>query len=165
LNTQTGYVTLVLILINLILGTMLAFWKRWPTWWRWIFSERRSVGIASGCYAILHFLSYLGKEGFQSKAWSQLYTKIYLTMGLSAFVIVVILLLTSNDLSIRLMKMWRWRRLHRLIHVACIFILAHLFLIEKANLALLALLTLPLVPFQLYRLFRYLRKNKGAGVS
>lgn len=162
INTQTGYVTLVLILINLLLGIMIALWKKWPAWWRWIFAERRSLGIAAGIYAVLHFCSYLGKEGFQTKAWTQIYTKFYLSMGFCALALVLVLTLTSNNLSVRLLSMRRWRFIHRFVHLAGVFILLHLFLIEKANLALLALLTLPLVPFQIYRLLRFLRKKSLA---
>lgn len=163
LNRQTGYVVLTLIVINLWLGLFIQ--KKWlgPPAIRWIFAERRYFGIATGIYVLLHFFCYLGREAFELKAFEQIFTKVYLVMGFSALLIVLLLALTSNNFSVRTLGIKRWKTLHRMIHVASIFILIHIFLIEKGNLPLMALMTFPLIPFQLYRLYRtLLRKSKKA---
>lgn len=161
INHQTGYVVLSLIVANLWLGVFIR--RKWlgPPWLRWIFSERRSLGIAAGCYVVLHFLSYWGKEAFEAKALVQIFEKLYLTMGFLALLIVVTLALTSNDWSVKKLSHKRWKRLHRMIHVASFFIIVHIFLIEKGNIPLMVLLVVPLIPFQLFRVFSaVVRKDK-----
>lgn len=156
LNTETGYVTLVLLLINLVIGICLALKKNWPAWTRWFFMERRWLGVAAGLYLLGHVFFYFAKEGFLPTAFSQIFTKNYLTAGFIAAVVVWLLTLTSNNFSQKLMGR-KWKFLHRLIHVVSFAVLAHLFLIEKANMLLLGLMTLPLLPFQLFRLGRFLK--------
>lgn len=161
-NRQTGYVVLSLIVLNLWLGVFIR--RKWlgPRWVRWIFSERRALGIAAGIYVVLHFCSYLGKEAFEPKAFAQIATKLYLTLGFTAFVAVLVMTLTSNDFSVKKLGFKKWKRLHRVIHIASLFILGHIFLIEKGNLPLMAALTFPLMPFQLYRLGDFLRSRRSA---
>lgn len=153
LNRQTGYVLLSLILGNLWLGVFLR--RKWlgPQWLRWVFAERRFLGIVAGLYVVLHFLCYLTREAFEKKAWLQIFEAFYLSMGFFAMVLILALAFTSNDWSVRKMGFPRWKLLHRMIHVASFFILAHIFLIEKGNLPLMALMTFPLIPFQAYRLY------------
>lgn len=156
-NRQTGYVVLSMVIANLWLGVFIRF--RWlgPQWIRWVFAERRSLGIASGVYVLLHLSTYFGKEAFEAKAFTQIATKPYLTFGFIAFLMLLVLLFTSNDLSVRKLGAKKWKTLHRGLHVVSVSILAHIFLIEKGNLPLMALLCVPLMPFQLYRLFAYLK--------
>jgi sulfoxide reductase heme-binding subunit YedZ len=160
-NRQTGYVVLSLLIANLWLGVFIH--NKWlgPRGLRWIFSERRSLGIATGVYAVLHFSSYLGKEAFETKAFLQIATKLYLTLGFTAFCMVMIMTLTSNDFSVKKLGFKRWKNLHRGLHLVSVFILGHIFLIEKGNLPLMALLTFPLIPFQVYRLIQFLTPAKG----
>lgn len=152
-NRQTGYVVLFFIVLNLWMGVFIR--RKWlgPAWFRWIFSERRSLGIAAGSYGVLHFSAYLGREAFELKGLVQIFEKFYLTMGFFAFLIVVAMAVTSNDFWVRKLTFKSWKTLHRMIHVASLFIMVHIFLIEKGNLPLMALMTFPLIPFQLYRFY------------
>lgn len=158
-NRQTGYVVLFLILMNLWLGVFIR--RKWlgPPWIRWVFSERRSLGIAAGCYVILHFSAYLGREAFEAKGFIQIFEKFYLTMGFFAMLLVLAMALTSNDFSVKQLGFKRWKTLHRMIHVASIFILIHIFLIEKGNLPLMVIMTFPLIPFQLHRFYGALMRT------
>ncbi len=158
INTQSGYVVLILLLINLLIGAVHAL--KWvdPQKFRFLYLLRRYLGVACGMYVILHFLTYLAKESFLPKGWLQIITKNYLIAGSAAAIIVVVLMLTSNDFSTRLLKK-NWKHLHRLVYVASFIMLFHIFLIEKANLVLLALLIIPVGLLQLIRLGK-LVKNK-----
>ncbi|WP_374080489.1 ferric reductase-like transmembrane domain-containing protein [Bdellovibrio bacteriovorus] len=156
LNVETGYVALVLLVVNLAIGACLSLKKNWPSWTRWFFTERRWLGTWAGFYVTAHVFFYLAKEAFLPEAFVQAVTKTYLLAGTLATVILWMMTLTSNDYSQR--KLGRkWKKLHRWVHVASILILIHVFLIEKANLVLLAALTLPLAPFQIWRLLIYLK--------
>lgn len=154
LNWQTGYVTLVFFLVNWLLGFLIAQKMLDFVFPRWIFSERRALGMATGFYAILHFMTYLGKESFLQKAWEQMVTKTYLSFATLALIILILQLLTSNDLSVRRLRHKNWKRLHRLVHLAAFFIAAHVFLIEKGNIPLLVALIIPLSILQIYRFLR-----------
>ena len=151
LNKNLGNFTLILIVVNLWLGVILR-WRWLPnSFLPWVVRERRWIGIASGIYLFLHFVTYLGKESFEIKAFEMIATKFYLAMGFLAALCIWVLSLTSNNLSVRRLGGKNWKRLHRSIHFFSIAILLHIFLIEKADLVYLSLLTVPLIIFQTYR--------------
>lgn len=161
LSVHTGFVTISLLLFNLWLGVASSFLRGPIQALRWFYQRRRSLGVATGLYALLHFLAYQGQEAFAVQAWQQIATKIYLTVAFVALVILLVLLLTSNNFSIRKLKMTRWKNLHRFVHLASILILVHVLLIEKSNVPLLLAMTVPLIPFQLWRLIKFLRLKKN----
>ncbi len=160
LNIQTGYTGLSFLLFNLLIG--------WIIWWknktvlrvvRPFVLERRWLGIFTGFYLILHFMTYFAKEAFEPIAIEQIFTKTYLTFGFVALSILVVLTLTSNNISVRILKQKRWKILHRLVHVAFLVLFGHVFLIEKGNLPLLALMIFPLLSLQLIRFFSFFKKR------
>lgn len=155
LNVETGYVTLTLFLVNLWLGVAIRFLKARVSFLKWWFQRRRSLGVATGIYAIMHFSTYLGQESFAPQAWEQLLTKLYLTVAFLALLILLTMTLTSNNWSLRKLKFHPWKILHRAVHVASLLILTHVMLIEKGNIPLLVAMTLPIVPFQLWRLIKF----------
>jgi sulfoxide reductase heme-binding subunit YedZ len=166
LNTQSGYITLWFLLLNLLLGALLAFKKKWPDFMRWIFTERRALGIATGLYAIIHLFTYFGKEAFEAKALDQILTKNYLTFAIFAFLIMMILLLTSNDLSVRKLGIKKWKNLHRLVYLGLFLVMGHVFLIEKGNIPVLALSIFPIALLELVRGVRHLtHKIQGRNQS
>lgn len=164
LNIQTGYVTLTLFLCGLWLGQAQRFLAShsipsgWSYFYRWIYLRRRSLGIATGIYALMHFSTYLGKESFAPKAFEQIYTKVYLSVAFVALMILTVMTLTSNNLSVRLLKK-KWKSVHRWVHLAALLILVHVLLIEKGNIPLLLGMTLPILPFELYRLFLFVKSR------
>lgn len=155
LSVHTGFVTITLLLLNLWLGVAFYFFKSQFQYFRWFYQRRRSIGIAVGLYAILHFLVYLGQEGFAFKAWEQLLDKTYLTAATIALIILISLTLTSNNWSVRKLSR-KWKTLHRAVHLASVFVLVHVLLIEKANIPLLLAITVPIIPFQLWRFSTYI---------
>ena len=134
LNHEMGEIALILLTLNLVLGVLLDLVKPTPTWIRMWILERRFWGVSSFLVLVLHVGFYFLNEGFEFKAWTQVYTKNYLICGALAFTILTALALTSNDWSIRLLRGKRWKQLHRFVYLAQFFILIHLLLIEKADL-------------------------------
>lgn len=158
INYQSGYVVLILLLVNLLVGAIHALNLFDIKWYRFLQMSRRFIGVFCGIYAILHFVSYLGKESFLPKGWEQILTKNYLTFGAVAAAILLILTLTSNNISTRLLKN-KWKKLHRLVYLAGIVVLFHIFQIEKANLPLLVLLVAPVILIEAIRLIQLLNKK------
>lgn len=158
INTQSGYVVLILLLVNLLVGAVHAMGWFDIKFYRFIHMSRRFIGVACGFYVILHFVTYLAKESFLPKGWQQILTKNYLTAGALAAIILLVLTLTSNNISTRLLKK-KWKYLHRSVYAAAFIMLFHIFQIEKANLVLLFLLVAPVALIEFIRLIRNL-KNK-----
>lgn len=158
INTQSGYVVLILLLVNLLVGAIHSL--KWVDikWYRFIQMSRRYIGVFCGVYVILHFVSYLAKESFLPKGWEQIITKNYLIAGTMAAILLLVLTLTSNNFSTRLLKNY-WKKLHRIVYLAGFIVLFHIFQIEKANLVLLGLLVLPVFVLEIVR-FTIFLKNK-----
>jgi sulfoxide reductase heme-binding subunit YedZ len=93
---------------------------RWP---RWIMAQRRALGVASFAYAAFHTVTYLQRKwgyGYILKEGAEP----DLLTGWIAFVIFLMLAITSNDKSTRALQR-NWQRLHRTVYVAAGLVFAH----------------------------------------
>jgi sulfoxide reductase heme-binding subunit YedZ len=95
---------------------------------------RRAIGLCAFTYVTLHFLVYLTlDQQFNWPAiWQDILKRPYITIGVTAFLMLVPLAITSNRLSIRKLGTEGWRRLHRLVYAAAILGAVHYLLIVKA---------------------------------
>ncbi|WP_408874202.1 protein-methionine-sulfoxide reductase heme-binding subunit MsrQ [Gluconobacter albidus] len=93
---------------------------------------RRLTGLLAFFYASLHVLAYVGLDhGFDwTVLWTDITHRFFIILGMSALVLLIPLALTSNALSMRLMKR-RWKFLHRLIYPAAVLAGIHFFLSFK----------------------------------
>ena len=80
---------------------------------------RRAIGVVSFFYVLLHFLTWLVLD--MSLLWGQLLGDIvkrpYITIGFAGFLLLIPLVATSNNLSVRKLGP-RWRSLHKLVYPA-----------------------------------------------
>lgn len=87
---------------------------------------RRALGLLCFTYAALHVAAWVVMD--MGLLWGQMLRDIvkrpYLLFGMGAFVILLILAITSNNSSIQILR-GNWRRLHRLIYPAAILALLH----------------------------------------
>ena len=95
---------------------------------------RRMLGLYTFFYATLHFTVWLTfLLGFR---WSDVLEEIierpYITVGFSAYVILLALALTSPKLMVRKLGK-NWKRLHRLVYVASILGVVHLLWILRLD--------------------------------
>lgn len=93
---------------------------KWP---RWLMSHRRAIGVASFGYAAFHTLTYLERK------WGYDYileegVRPDLLTGWIALIIFLILAVTSNNKSVRLLKK-NWQRLHRTVYIATALTFLH----------------------------------------
>lgn len=81
---------------------------------------RRALGLLCFTYAALHVLSWIVMD--MALMWGAMARDVvkrpYLIFGIGAFVMLLALAVTSNNLSIRRMGGMAWRTLHRLVYVA-----------------------------------------------
>jgi sulfoxide reductase heme-binding subunit YedZ len=100
--------------------------------WNWMIHLRRPLGLASFFYALAHGLIYLGLDaGFSLREIAgDLRNKPFVLAGLTAFLLLVPLALTSTDAWMRRLKRG-WKRLHALIYPAAILAALHFVWLSK----------------------------------
>jgi sulfoxide reductase heme-binding subunit YedZ len=113
---------------------------------------RRAVGLLAFTYVALHLAVWLVLDVQDAaRIWADIVKRPYVTLGVAAFVLMIPLAVTSNDLSVRRLGP-RWRRLHRLVYAVAILGAVHFIWLSKGFqiepliylAAILALLTLRL---------------------
>ena len=95
---------------------------------------RRMLGLFAFFYACLHFSTYLALDQFFD--WNEIVLDVakrpYITVGFSAFVLLIPLAVTStNKMAQRLGN--NWRRLHSLIYPIAILVIFHYLWLVKAD--------------------------------
>lgn len=128
---STGDWTLRFILISLCVNPLRKITGKY-----WLIGVRRMVGLFAFFYGTLHFLTYIWLDKFfdTHEMWKDIAKRPFITLGFSAFVLMVPLALTSTSWSIRRMGGKNWQRLHRLIYLTGILGVAHYIWLVKADL-------------------------------
>jgi methionine sulfoxide reductase heme-binding subunit len=100
---------------------------RWLTKWNPLVLFRRMIGLFAFFYATLHFTTYfvLDQSMMFSGLWEDVLKRPYITMGFSAFVLLIPLALTSTQGWIRRLGGRRWNLLHRLVYASAILGVIH----------------------------------------
>lgn len=95
----------------------------------------RPLGLYAFGYALIHFLLYVGVDyGFDLRMLApELTEKKYIWLGLTAFVILLSLAVTSFRWWMKRLGK-RWKRLHRLVYVAGVVVVIHYGLAVKGDL-------------------------------
>jgi len=122
ITLTTGIWTLRLLVIALAITP-----ARWVTKWSPIILFRRMVGLFAFFYGTLHFMTYfvLDQSLMFDGLWEDVMKRPYITMGFTAFVLLIPLALTSTKGWIRRLGGHRWNLLHRLIYVSAILGVIH----------------------------------------
>lgn len=115
---STGYTTLMLLTISLAITPV----RRLSPRLGWLIKFRRLLGLFAFFYATMHLLTYVALyAGFDVHAMIADITKRrFITMGVTAWLLLVPLAATSTNWSIRKLGGKRWNGLHRLVYVAAI---------------------------------------------
>ncbi|MGA7565267.1 MAG: protein-methionine-sulfoxide reductase heme-binding subunit MsrQ, partial [Terriglobales bacterium] len=102
----------------------------------WLIGVRRMIGLFAFFYATLHFLTYIWLDQFFDvhSMVKDIAKRPFITVGFSAFVLLIPLALTSTARSIRRLGGKNWQRLHRLIYLTAILGVVHYFWLVKADL-------------------------------
>jgi len=96
---------------------------------------RRMLGVGTFCYALAHILLYIADQSFDPvKVFTEITRRIYLIIGMIAFIGLAALAITSTDGMIKRMGGRSWRRLHQAIYVIALLALIHYFQQTKADL-------------------------------
>lgn len=118
----TGDTSVKLLIVTLAASPARLLFTR-SAWAAWLMRHRRDFGVASFAYALLHTLVYVGRKA----DFSLIVTEAAhpgLLAGWVAMVLMLVLGVTSNDVSVRLLRT-AWKRLHLLVYPATALTLAH----------------------------------------
>jgi sulfoxide reductase heme-binding subunit YedZ len=103
---------------------------------------RRMIGVGAFVYATLHILLYIADERFDLvKVALEIVKRLYLTIGLVAWLGLLVLAITSNDTMVKRLGALRWRRLHQITYLVAFLALIHFFQQTKADFTLPATIT------------------------
>lgn len=99
-----------------------------------IILARRTLGVASACYAILHLSLYILDQHFDVlKVASEIVLRIYLLIGALALTGLIALGSTSTDAAIRRLGSQRWNALHRIVYGLALLGSVHFFMQKKLD--------------------------------
>lgn len=97
-----------------------------------LMKHRRAIGLVTFFYVFLHLLVWLVLDvGILSEIWADIVKRPYITVGMAAFVLMIPLAVTSNNLSLRKLGPKRWRMLHRLTYLAAVLGALHFVMLAK----------------------------------
>ncbi len=134
ITDASGYISLILITISLMLGLFnLLFHRKNPisTYFR------RDLGITGGILAVIHSVAGLFVH-FRGQNWQYFLTKtgteysirldnfgLSNYTGLISALIILVLLMTSNDFALGKLNPYTWKNIQRLSYLAFIFAIFH----------------------------------------
>lgn len=92
---------------------------------------RRAIGIMTFTYVFLHLLVWLVLDvQLIGQIWADIVKRPYITVGMAAFLLMIPLVATSNNWSVRCLGP-RWRKLHRLTYPAVLLGGVHYLMLVK----------------------------------
>jgi methionine sulfoxide reductase heme-binding subunit len=96
---------------------------------------RRMFGLFAFFYACLHFSTWIGLDKFfdWAEMWKDLQKRRFITVGFSAFVLMIPLAITSTAGWIRRLGGKRWQLLHRAIYFSAIAGVIHYYWLVKSD--------------------------------
>ena len=129
IEQQTGIQALTFLLLSLACTPLSSIFG-----WHELLQRRKALGNYGFLYAFLHVATFLGLDyGFDLSAiWRDVGTKWYIIIGLTAFLLLIPLAVTS-------FKYWMkrlgkdWRRLHNLVYVISPLVVVHFLLSVKGD--------------------------------
>jgi methionine sulfoxide reductase heme-binding subunit len=127
---STGLWTLIFLLITLSI-TPLRKLSGEP----WLIKFRRMLGLFAFFYGFLHFVTYIWLDKFFDlhDMLKDVGKRPFITMGFTAFVLMIPLAVTSTRKMIQRLGGQRWRNLHRLIYVSAIAGAVHFWWLVKKD--------------------------------
>lgn len=130
--------------------------------WPWLIRLRRMFGLYAFFYGVLHLSSYLWLDQFFD--WGEIGRDIlkrpFITAGMTAFLLMVPLALTSTNGMIRRLGGKRWQSLHRLVYFTAMLGVLHYVWLVKKDLTQPALYGLILLGLLGYRAAVWLREQQ-----
>jgi methionine sulfoxide reductase heme-binding subunit len=152
---STGTWTLIFLMLTLSITPLRQLTKQY-----WLIQHRRMLGLFAFFYGCLHFTTYFWLDQFFDlhSIAKDIVKRPFITVGFSAFVLMIPLALTSTQLSIRWLGK-RWQVLHRLIYATAILGVVHYIWLVKKDIRKPVIYAVILGILLLYRVIVWLTKQ------
>jgi methionine sulfoxide reductase heme-binding subunit len=130
---RLGLWTLVLLLATLACTPIKIL-----TGWKFPLRLRRMLGLQAFAYVCLHFVTYLWlDQGLDfGEIGKDIVKRKFITVGFTAFVLLIPLAVTSTDGMVKRLGFRRWKRLHRLVYLSATLGVVHFIWRVKSDLRL-----------------------------
>ncbi len=127
---STGDCTLTFLLITLSVTPLRKLTRQY-----WLINLRRMLGLFAFFYGFLHLMTYVWLDKFFDvhEMLHDIAKRRFITMGMTAFALMIPLALTSTKWSIRKLGGKRWQMLHRLIYFSALAGVIHYLWLVKAD--------------------------------
>ena len=126
---ETGEWTLRFLLLTLMITPLRRLSGK-----SWVIKLRRMLGLYAFFYACLHFITYIWFDQYFD--WMEVVRDIpkrpFITVGFTAFVLLIPLAVTSNNKMMRRLKK-NWVKLHKLVYVIAVLGVLHFLWLVKAD--------------------------------
>jgi sulfoxide reductase heme-binding subunit YedZ len=95
--------------------------------WNWLIKLRRMLGLYMFFYGLLHFMTFLWFDHFfdLQQMWKDVLKRPFITVGFTAFVLLIPLAATSTNAMVKRLGGKRWQWLHRLVYVIAPLAILH----------------------------------------
>lgn len=126
--------------------------------------HRRKIGVSVFIYALLHFVIYY----FYTGSWAEFvkdWDKLFILSGIAAFLMLLVLAVTSNNWSVRKLGGKNWKRIHKLSYLIMLLLIYHQATQEKTGYRETAQVFAPLIILQTIRVALYGKDRLGKDKS
>jgi sulfoxide reductase heme-binding subunit YedZ len=126
---RTGYWALVFLLLSLAVTPLRRVGR-----FGGVLDVRRMLGVGAFAYAATHITLYIADQMFDlAKVASEIALRLYLTIGFTALLGLLVLAVTSTDGMVRRLGAMRWQRLHQIVYALALLAIIHFFQQTKAD--------------------------------
>ncbi len=157
ITRSTGFWTLTFLMITLAVTPV-----RKLTSMSWLIRFRRMLGLFAFFYGCLHLMTYVWLDQFFD--WMGMLKDIekrpFITVGFTAFVLMLPLAITSTQGWIRRLGGKRWQALHRLIYLSALAGVVHFYWLVKADVRVPLRYAAVLAVLLSYRLAKYITSSR-----
>jgi sulfoxide reductase heme-binding subunit YedZ len=152
---STGTWTLTFLLITLSITPLRKLTKQY-----WLIQYRRMLGLFAFFYGCLHFTTYIWLDQFFDlhSVYKDVYKRPFITVGFTAFVLMIPLAATSTQWAIRKLGK-RWQTLHRLIYLSASAGVVHYIWLVKKDVRVPLIYAAVLIVLLLYRVGVWIRSR------
>jgi sulfoxide reductase heme-binding subunit YedZ len=95
---------------------------------------RRMIGVGAFLYIAAHLALFFADQSYSVvKFFTEIFSRVYLIIGITAWLGLAALAITSTDAMVRRLGGVKWRRLHQIVYAIALLALIHYFQQTKAD--------------------------------
>ena len=126
----TGMLTLVFLTVSLAVTPL-----RRVTSANWLVKFRRALGLFAFFYGALHLLTYVAFDRFFNfkSVPADVFKRPFIALGMTAFVLMIPLAITSTNEMVKRLGGKTWSRLHKIVYLAGVAGVVHYWMLVKSD--------------------------------